>query len=221
MLHNLEINMVALDKQPITDTWITADWDEYIKNVEHPAYEKAKGYYYNDKYRIEMTPIGNEHSQDHFILSYAISLYAALKGIPLMGKDNCSYRQAGIREFQPDLSCYVGDNVNALPSGVGIVNLDDYLAPDLVIEVSNTSLSDDLGEKRLLYEEVQVSEYWVIDVRDVNIIAFAIADGGSKRITESQVLAGLKLKILVEALKQSRNTNHTEVAGWLMQQFQS
>ena len=220
MLHNLEINMVAIDKA-VTDTWLTADWDEYIKNVEHPAYKKAKGYYYNDKYRIEMTPIGNEHSQDHFIITYAISLYAALKGIPLMGKDNCSYRQAGLREFQPDLSCYVGENVNAVPSGVGIVNLDDYLAPDLVIEVSNTSLSDDLGEKRLLYEEIQVAEYWVIDVENVNVIAFAIADGGSKRITESQVLAGLKLEVLIEALKRSRNTNHTEVASWLMQQFQN
>ena len=115
----------------------------------------------------------------------------------------------------------MGENVNAVPSQVGIVNLNDYLAPDLVIEVSNTSLSDDLGEKRLLYEEVQVAEYWVIDVKNINIIAFAIADGGSKRITESQVLTGLKLEVLTEALKRSRDTNHTEVASWLMQQFQS
>ena len=179
--------------KPQLDTWLTADWDEYIRNIEHPAYEKAKGYYRNNKYRIEMTPIGNEHSQDHFIITYAVSLYAALKGIPLMGKDNCSYRQAGLKEFQPDLSCYVGENVNAVPSEVEIVNLNNYLVPDLVIEVSNTSLADDLGAKRLLYEEVQVKEYWVIDVKSVDIIAFAIADGGSKRITESQVLTGLKL----------------------------
>ena len=221
MLHNLKIDMVAIEKQLLTDIWLTADWDEYIKNIEHPAYKKAKGYYYDGKYRIEMTPIGNEHSQDHSIINHAVFLYATLKGIPLMGKDNCSYRQAGLREFQPDLSYYAGENANAIPSGVGIVNLDDYLAPDLIIEVSNTSLSDDLGEKRLLYEEVQVTEYWVIDVQNVNVIAFAIADGGSKRITESQVLAGLKLEILTEALKRSRDTNHTEVASWLMQQFQS
>ena len=229
MLHKFEIDMVAIDKQAITDTWLTADWDEYIKNVEHSASKEAKGYYHNNKYRIEAAPISNEHSQDHCLIGNAVLLYATLKGIPLMGKNNCSYRQAGLREFQPDLSCYIGENANAIPWGVGIVNLNDYLAPDLVIEISNTSLSDDLGEKRLLYEEVQVAEYWVIDVKNVNIIAFAIpkgsrsviADGGSRRITESRVLTGLKLEILPEALKRSRNTNHTEVASWLMQQFHS
>ena len=212
--------MVAANKQPTTDIWLTADWNEYIKNVEDPAYEKSKGYYHNEKYRIEMTPIGNEHSQDHFIINHAIYLYATLKSIPLTGKDNCSYRQIGLREFQPDLSCYVGDNANAIPWGVGIVNLDEYPVPDLVIEVSNTSLSDDLGEKRLLYEDVGIREYWVIDVQNINLIALAVKDGGSKRITESQVLPGLKFEILTEALQKSRNTNHTEIGSWLMQQFQ-
>ena len=211
--------MVATVEQFVRDTWVTAIWDEYINNIEHPVCQKAKGYYHHDKYRIEMTPISNEHSQDHFVINHAIYLYATLKGIPLTGKDNCSYRQTGEREFQPDLSCYVGNNANAIPWGVGIVNLDEYPAPELVIEVSNTSLSDDLGEKRLLYEDTGVAEYWVIDVQNVNVIAFAIKDGGSKRITESQLLTGLKFEILTEALQRSRNTNHTEIGTWLMEQF--
>jgi len=45
-------------------------------------------------------------------------------------------------------------------------------------------------------------------------------DGGSKRIAQSQILPGLQLEILTEALQRSRNTNHTEVGSWLMQQFQ-
>lgn len=212
--------MVAISKQLITDTWVSATWDEYLENIEHPACEKAKGYYHNDRYRIEMTPIGNEHSQDHSMINHAVYLYATLKGIPLTGKDNCSYRQINLRELQPDLSWYVGDNANAIPWGVGVVNLDKYPAPDLIIEVSNTSLSDDLGEKRLMYEDLQMSEYWVVDVQNVRVIAFAVEDGGSKRITESQVLTGLKIEILTEALQRSRKNNHTEVGGWLMQQFQ-
>lgn len=212
--------MVAIVEQSTINTWITASWDKYIEKAEHPSFEKAKGYYHQGRYRIEMTPIGNEHSQDHFVINHAVYLYATLKGIPLTGKDNCSYRRVGVKEFQPDLSCYVGENANAIPWGVGIVNLDDYPAPDLIIEVSNTSLSDDLGEKRLLYEDMQVAEYWVIDVRDINITAFAIADGGSKRISQSQILPGLKVEILTEALRKSRDANHTEVGSWLMQQFQ-
>ena len=212
--------MVATTKKLITDTWVSATWDEYLENIEHPSSEKAKGYYYNARYRIEMTPIGNEHSQDHSIINHAVYLYATIKGIPLTGKDNCSYRKAGIKEFQPDLSCYVGDKANAIPWGVGVVNLDEYSVPNLVIEISNTSLSDDLGEKRLLYEDLQIPEYWVVDVQNVRVLAFAIADGGSKRIAESQVLTGLKIEILNEALRLSRNSNHTEVGKWLLQQFQ-
>ena len=212
--------MVTTSKQLTADTWVSATWDEYLEQIDRPGYKKAKGYYHNNKYRIEVTPIGNEHSQDHSIINHAVYLYATVKGIHLTGKDNCSYREFSLREFQPDLSCYVGDNADAIPWGVGVVNLDEYPAPDLVVEVSNTSLSDDLGEKRLLYEDLQIAEYWVVDVQNVRVIAFAIQDGGSRRISESQVLRGLKTEVLTEALQRSRNSNHTEVSTWLMQQFQ-
>lgn len=212
--------MVTTPKQLTADIWVSATWDEYLEQIDRPDYEKAKGYYHNGRYRIEMTPISNEHSQDHSIINHAVYLYATVKGIPLTGKDNCSYRKFGLKEFQPDLSCYVGDKASVIPWGVGVVNLDEYPAPDLVIEVSNTSLSDDLGEKRLLYEDLQIGEYWVVDVQNVRVIAFAIEDAGSKRIKESGVLTGLKIEILTEALQRSRNSNHTEVGSWLLEQFQ-
>ena len=87
-----------------------------------------------------------------------------------------------------------------------------------MIEISNTSLADDLGVKRLLYEDLRVAEYWIIDIQNTQI--FTIVNGGSRRITESQVLTGLKLNILREALQQSRSVNHSEVGKWLMGQFQ-
>ncbi|HHP7229758.1 MAG TPA: Uma2 family endonuclease [Xenococcaceae cyanobacterium] len=202
------------------NTWIAASWNEYLQNIENPIYQKAKGYYYNQKYRIEMTPIGNDHSQDHSIVNHAIYLYATLKNIPLNGKDNCSYRQPEIWEIQPDLSYYIGDNANSIPWGTGIVDLNQYPTPDLVIEVANTSLADDLGQKRLLYEDLGIAEYWIVDVQNVRVIAFKIENAGSKRISESQVLPGLEIKRLTEALQRSRSSNHTEVSNWLLQQFQ-
>ena len=212
--------MVTTPKKLITDTWVSATWDEYLENIDRPEYEKAKGYCYNGKYRIEMTPIGNDHSQDHSSIHTATSLFAIAKKVAIDIRDNCSYRKAGIKQFQPDLSCYVGDKANVIPWGVGVVSLDEYPAPNLVIEVSNTSLSEDLGEKRLLYEDLQAVEYWVVNVQNVRVIAFAIEDAGSKRIKESQVLTGLKIEILTEALQRSRNSNHTEVGVWLLEQFQ-
>lgn len=213
--------MVTTPTKSIINTWVSATWDEYLENIDNPIYQKAKGYYYNKEYRIEMTPIGNDHSQDHSIINHAVYLYATLKGIPLNGKDNCSYRKTGVFEIQPDLSCYIGDNANAIPWGTGIIDLNQYPAPNLVIEVANSSLADDLGQKRLLYEDLGIAEYWIIDVQNVKVIAFKIVNNGSQRIKESQVLPGLEIAILTEALQRSRNSNHTEVGTWLLQQFQT
>lgn len=46
-------------------------WNEYIQVIESLGYEKAKGYY-NNKMRIEMFPVGNDHSRDHSIISHAV-----------------------------------------------------------------------------------------------------------------------------------------------------
>ncbi|MGF1677088.1 MAG: Uma2 family endonuclease [Rivularia sp. (in: cyanobacteria)] len=203
-----------------TDTWVVASWDEYIQIIENPAYEKAKGYYYNGRMRIEMSALGNDHSLDHTLIILAASNYAAIKGIPMTGRDNCTYRKTGCKEVQPDVSYYIGDNADAIPYGTSIINLDEFPAPNLVIEVANTSLADDKGEKRLLYEELGVNEYWIVDVKNVQIIAFLIENHGSRRITQSHVLPGLDISIFEQAFRLSRQMNHSQVIAWLLSEFQ-
>lgn len=178
------------------DNWVKATWDEYIRVIEDPLYAKAKCYYYNGNLRIEMPPVGNDHASDHTIIIYAVHLFAAIRNIDLNGKDNCTYRKTGLNEAQPDVSYYIGENADVIPWGTKIINLDNYPPPSLVIEVADTSLGDDKGEKRLLYEELEVSEYWIIDVKNVRVIAFAVENGGSRRITQSQVLPGLAISVL-------------------------
>ena len=213
--------MIATSSKFSTDIWITISWEDYLQLCKDTQYTKAKFYYYNQQARIEMTPIGNDHSRDHGIIGHAIHLYAGLRNIPLNGNDNCSYRKIGLREAQPDLSFYIGDNVNAIPYGTSIIDLDNYPTPNLVIEVANTSLSDDQGAKRLLYEDLGVQEYWIIDVKKVNIMAFKIEKGGSWRISKSQVLPDLEISILVQALQKSRESNHSYVSAWLLQTWQT
>jgi Uma2 family endonuclease len=90
-----------------------------------------------------------------------------------------------------------------------------------VIEIANSSLKDDLGMKRLLYENLGVEEYWIVDVQTTKIIAFAIADGGSKRIYQSVVLPSLEIHLLENALQKTRQENHSKVGAWLLQIFQN
>lgn len=204
-----------------TDTWVNATWKEYLQVSGEPTHEKTKGYYHNGRMRLEMSPLGNPHSRDHFIVLAAIALFASIRGIDLDGHDNCTYRKTGYEEAQPDASFYVGSNAEVVPWETTIIDLDTYPAPDLVIEVAYSSLADDKGEKRLLYESLGVREYWIIDVQKVEIIAFEIANRGSRRIDQSQVLPGLAIALLEEALRRSRQTNHGKVSAWLLSQFQS
>jgi len=203
-----------------TDTWVTATWQEYIQTIQDPTYEKAKSYYHKGKLRIEMSPVGNDHANDHAVITIAVGLFAATRNINLNFKDNCTYRKTGLRESQPDVSCYIAENANIIPRGTSIIDLDIYPPPNLVIEVANTSLADDQGEKRLLYEAMNVSEYWIVDVQNLEIIAFAVANGGSRKINQSQVLPGLAISLLEEALQRSCQTNQGQVYPWLLKEFQ-
>lgn len=92
----------------------------------------------------------------------------------------------------------------------------------MVIEVANTSLANDKGEKRLLYEDIKVGEYWIVDVQNAQIITFAIlTNDGSKRIDQSQILPELTISLLNEALRRSHQVNQAEVGAWLLSQMRS
>jgi Uma2 family endonuclease len=205
-------------------TWIKASWDDFIQIADNPDYAKHKFYYYNGEARVEPMSTGSDHSDDHSLILVAIGLFVAVKGLAIRGKDNCSYRKVGSKEVQPDISYYVGDRANLIPWGTGIVDLDIYPAPDLAIEIANSSWADDVGKKRLMYEDLGVKEYWVIDVKNAEILAFAITDlegvKGSYRISRSQIITGLELSLLEKALRLSREHDHGYVNSWLLTQFQ-
>ncbi|MDJ0515891.1 MAG: hypothetical protein QNJ74_06335 [Trichodesmium sp. MO_231.B1] len=57
-------------------------------------------------------------------------------------------------------------------------------------------------------------------MKNVDIIALTMVDSGSKRIRESQVLPGLVIGLLKEALQQSRSIEQNEVIASLFSQFQ-
>lgn len=204
-----------------TDIWVVATWEEFIAMADYPAYNKAKCYYRNGQMRIETMSVGPDHSRDNAIALLAINLFCTIKGVAVNGFNKCSYRKIGVRECQPDLSYYIRSRAQLAPKGTSIANHDVTPPPDLVIEVADSTLADDIGEKRLLYEELKVAEYWVVDVQKSEIIAFAIiADNGSRRIVRSEILPGLTIALLEEGLRRSRTQDQAQVGAWLLAQFQ-
>jgi Uma2 family endonuclease len=212
--------MIQLQEKLTTNSWIKADWENYVATIESPEHDRHQGYYYNGYMRIEDMPTGADHASDNGLVYLAITLFCMVKGIPIQGLIGCSYRKVEIRECQPDISFYIGDRANLAPKGKSVVNLDEQAIPNLVVEISNTTINDDLGAKRFLYEEMGVSEYWIVDVQNTLIYAFEIIDRGSRRIDNSLVLPNLSIATITEALNRSKEVDQAQVGQWLMSQFQ-
>lgn len=204
----------------LQEVWTPAPWDKFIEISASPDYEKAKFYYYEGSYYLEMG-VGAVHGLDNSVIIILLYIFCATRNISINTFTNTSYRKQGIRECQPDISYYLGDKL-PFPLSSSVIDLDRLPPPDLVIEIADTSISSDLGIKRLLYEEMGVSEYWVVDVQSFKITAFRILNNnGSDRLNESQVITGLQLNLLEEALERSRESDNSQVGAWFMSQVQS
>jgi Uma2 family endonuclease len=213
--------MIQLQEKLITNIWVKADWNTYVDEIESPEHAQHQSYYYNGYMMIEGMPTGADHASDNGLIYLAVTLFCMVKGIPIQGLIGCSYRKFEIRECQPDISFYIGDRANLSPTGKSVVNLDEQAIPNLVIEISNTTLEDDIGAKRLLYEEMGVAEYWVVDVQKSQIYAFEMIDRGSRRIDTSLVLPNLSIATITEALNRSKEQDQSQIGKWLMSEFKT
>ena len=168
-----------------------------------------------------MASLGAGHSRQNGVVWNVITLFIAVKGMDATNYVNASFQKSGEREFQPDAAFYIGEGAKYLPpQNNSPVNVDLFGPPSLVVEIGSSSLSDDLGRKRMLYERVGVREYWVVDVQEKEVVAFAIEDGRSGRISTSNVLPGLEIAVVEEALRRSQTENDGAIAQGLMKIFQ-
>lgn len=211
------VSTAPVPQKSVTDEWVQASWDEFLAVANSPSLEACRFYYDNNSMRIEMVPFGSSHSQDDPVVSRVISLFATVKNLRIKEIGNGSFRKTGEQGCQPDIAFYIGATVLFPPRGSAPINLDEINPPALVVEIASTTLTDDLGHKRLLYERLGVQEYWVVDVAGGQVIAFAVADGGSRQIRESKVLPGLLMDVVEEALRRSQTDDDGTVNRWLLQ----
>lgn len=88
-------------------------------------------------------------------------------------------------------------------------------------EIADTTLSLDLDEQKKLYVSLDIPEYWVIDVKGMQIFAFGLTDGVRyEAIEKSQVLTGLEIALLEQTLERLTTKTNTAAANWLIQQLQ-
>lgn len=214
------VNVSPAPRNLVTNTWITATWDEFLAIANQPQFDNVRCYYDAGWMRIETMPIGSGHGQDNSILAAVVSLYGTLRDVAYVSFTNSSFRKTGERECQPDLAYYIGTTEVQRPTkNSQPVDVDTWGPPTLAIEIAFTILNDDLGQKRLLYERLGVVEYWVVSVETTTVIAFKVVDRGSFQIDASEVLPGLAIATIEEALRRSQTEDDGAVNRWLLQQF--
>ena len=166
--------------------------------------------------RIEISPLGSAHGQDNSILSTVIVLYATIKNIPIKELTNTSFRKVGVRGSQPDIAFYIGKNLRFPPRNNAPINLNELTPPTLVVEIAASSLEDDTDRKQKLYQRLGVQEYWVADVNALKVIATSLSETESTPIRESQVLPGLEIALVEEALVRSQTEDDGAISRWLL-----
>lgn len=198
-------------------TWVRASWDNFVTLGDDPAYQRAKFYYHHGCMRVEMSPVGPSHAQDNSLIALIIGQWAFKRGLRLYSYVNVTLRKTGQQEAQPDLACFMGET-GVLPARSNKpVELSIFLPPVLAVEVSATTLEDDLTTKRELYGELGVREYWVVDVKAGQVLLFGLVEGeGLQPLQGSCVLSGLSPMILSKALERGQVQGDAGVIQYIM-----
>jgi Uma2 family endonuclease len=197
------------------NVWIKATWEEFLTLADDPKLVGDR-FYYDQGHMKRETPsccLGDG------LFSTLIGLYAMSRNIPIKGLMRASFRKVGVCEFQPNLAFYIGKNLTFPPRNNSPINLNECPSPTLVVEILDSSWQEDRYRKKALYQQMSVQEFWIIDVNLNQIFAITLCANESIPIRVSQVLLGLEMTIVEEALKRSQTEDDGAIGRWLLTSF--
>ena len=116
---------------------------------------------------------------------------------------------------------YIGEGVPQWQEGEPRgIDLTQWRVPDLVGEISDTTLAADLDEKKKLYADLEIPEYWVIDVLGKRAIAFRLQpDGKYQQCVYSEALKGLPIPLLDQTIERLSEGTNISAGSWFAQQI--
>jgi Uma2 family endonuclease len=209
----------------IIDRSSSATWEDYLHRLEHPLseIEELERVFFNCGV-MWVEDMGNEginHARFNKLFTMILAFWFAKRGdveFDLLG--GCVLAKAPLQGAAPDESLYIGGNSPQYePGEARRVNLNEWRVPDLAVEIADTTLANDLDEKKQLYLNLEIPEYWVVDVRGKRVLAFRLVDGKYQECIESIALAGLPIALLEQTLERVNNVNGN-AALWFADQIQ-
>ena len=203
--------------------WKSATWEDYLAVRDNPKTERMRIFFDSDRLLlIEMGWEGINHAaiSDLFTIIFYI-WFSQMSEQRFSSLGRCLLEKAPQKAAAPDLVLYLGEDYPRWqPGEKRRIDLDVWPVPHLVGEISDTTLATDLDEKKQLYAQLKIPEYWVIDVRGQQVMAFVLqADGKYGECVTSVALASLPIVLLEETVAQLSEGTNGSAALWFSQQI--
>jgi Uma2 family endonuclease len=213
----------SAEVQTILPKWQPATWEDYLAYYDNPAFERARLFFNQGCLFIDMTPEGIEHASTNDLFTMLFVLWFSRRPEQTFSSlGRCSIEKPNKKVCQPDLVLYTGAGAPGWQPGERrCIDLTQWRVPDLVGEISDTTLAADLDEKKRLYADLVIPEYWVADVRGRQVIAFRLQEGQYQQCHYSVVLKGLPISLLEQTLERLSEGTNGSAALWFAQQISS
>lgn len=200
--------------------WQAATWEDYVAACENPSLAEAKIFFYEGYLWINMGNEGLQHARFNDLFTIIFFVWFTTKiGQTFDSLSGCVIEKPQVGSGAPDKVLYIGGDFREWQKGEPRrINLNQWRVPDLVGEISDTTLTSDLDEKKRLYAALAIPEYWVVDIKGVRVLAFRLQENGRYQECDFSVaLEGLPIALLSETLKLLTEGNGT-AAMWFAQQ---
>ncbi len=201
--------------------WQPASWQDYMRARDTLTEDRLRLFFSQEHLLIDMGSEGINHASVSDLLPILFFLWFSKTQQRFKSYGRCLIEKPGQKAVSPDQVLYLGDNT---PTGIQgdprRINLQQTRLPDLVAEISDTTLATDLDEKKQLYADLGISEYWVIDVEGRQVSIFQLLSGGQYQISDrSSILNGLTQEILAAAIRRVIEESTDSAARWFQDQI--
>lgn len=215
--------LTATDDKKITvPQWKPATWEEYLAYRDAETPERVRLFFYRHFLLIDMGAEGINHSTVSDL--FTVLLFIWFSQFPeqtAASFGRCLLEKANTQAAAPDLVLYIGEGVPQWKQGEPrLIDLNKWRIPDLIGEISDTTLASDLDQKKKIYAELKIPEYWVTNIQGRQVFAFRLQENGTyQQCSESVALSGLPIALLEETLARLDEGTNISAALWFSQQL--
>jgi len=202
--------------------WLRATWEDYLNYRDAPTTEQVRLFFNRGYLLVDMGNEGINHSRFNHLFTMLFFAWFADRQpeqhVDVLG--GCVLEKPQKQAASPDIVLYLGGGSPQWQSGEPRrINLDKWRVPDLVGEVGDTTIATDLDEKKELYADLKIPEYWVVDIKGKRVLAFRLQPNGKyQQCAISEAIGGLQIELLSQTLSRLESDNFA-AAIWFAQQI--